>query len=81
MKKYDLLNDKGQVCRCGCPFIEIDEKGNETLYSYNTPILIKYKNGDIKRIWAGWSQTTQKHIKYFCGLNKAGFDKLELLED
>lgn len=54
--------------------------GNETLYSYYTPILIKYKNGVIKRIWTGWSQTTQKHIKYFCGLNKAGFDQLEFLE-
>lgn len=80
MEKYGLLNEKGEICRCGNPFVEIDEEGNETLYSYYTPILTKYKNGVIKRIWTGWSQTTQKHIKYFCGLNKAGFDQLEFLD-
>jgi len=28
-------------------------------------------------LWGGWSNTTGKHIKAFCGLNKAGFMGLE----
>lgn len=75
-KKYGLLNEKGENFRCGTPFVEIDEEGNETLYSYFTPILTRSKNGEFRRLWYGWSQTTQKHIKAFCGLNKAGFDAL-----
>lgn len=77
MKKYGLLNDKGQVCRCGNPFVEIEEDGTETLFSYYTPIIQRDKKGNLKRIWAGWSQTTGKHIKYFCGINKEQFVSLE----
>lgn len=33
--------------------------------------------GSLVRLWGGWSNTTGKHIKAFCGLNKAGFMGLE----
>ena len=56
---------------------EIDNAGNETLYSYNTPIIKRLVNGSLVRLWGGWSNTTGKHIKAFCGLNKAGFIGLE----
>lgn len=78
--KYGLLNDKGEPCRCGCPFIEVDADGTETLYSYFTAILRRDKAGNIRRWWNGWTQTTGKHIKYFCGLNKAQFMELEYAE-
>ena len=76
MKKYGLLNEKGQAMRCGTPFVEIDDNGTETLYSYYTPICERDSAGNIRRIWNGWTQTTGKHIKAFCGLNKAQFMEL-----
>ena len=52
--------------------------GSETLYSYDTPIIKRDHSGKLSRIWDGWSATTGRHIKAFCGLNKAGFDALEM---
>ena len=43
------------------------------LFSYETPVLKQTEEGDFVRLWDGWSQTTGRHIKAFCGLNKAGF--------
>lgn len=50
--------------------------GREVLYSYGTPIIERYPNGGMVRLWDGWSRTTGKHIKAFCGLDKKGFDSL-----
>lgn len=76
MRKYELLNERGEHIRCGNPFVEVNDDGTETLFSYLTPICERDKNGNIRKIWGGWSQTTGKHIKAFCGLNKAQFMKL-----
>ena len=54
------------------------ENGIETLYSYNTPIIKRLKNGALVRLYDGWTTTTGKHIKAFCGLNKQEFLKIEL---
>ena len=79
MKTYGILNDKGEQFRCGAPVVIIDDDGTEHLISYNTEILRKDKEGNIKRVWSGWSQTTQKHIKSYCGLDKKGFDALDFV--
>lgn len=54
--------------------INTDEYNNYiiTLYSYNTPIL-SIDNGVFKRLWNGWSATTGRHIKAFCGFTKKEF--------
>ena len=50
------------------------EDGCEVLYSYNTKILTKKQNsGALIRHWDGWSLTTGRHVKAFCGLDKKGF--------
>jgi len=79
MKTYGLLNDKGEQFRCGAPVVIIDDNETEHLISYNTEILQKDKNGTTKRVWTGWSQTTGKHIKAYCGLNKAGYEALDFV--
>lgn len=61
------------------------ENGNgvETLYSYNTPIIsIENRGGHTvaTRLWDGYSQTTGRHIREFCGLSKAQFLELPLNE-
>lgn len=77
MKRYELAPNGTQKSFYGKAVVEIDNAGNETLYSYNLPIIKRLVNGSLVRLWGGWSNTTGKHIKAFCGLNKAGFMGLE----
>lgn len=76
-KIYDLHPAGNQKSFYGKAVVKIDNVGNETLYSYNTPIIKRLANGALVKLWDGWSNTTGKHIKAFCGLNKAGFMGLE----
>ena len=74
-KMYYLMPTNGQSFG-NKAVVEIDDNGNETLYSYNTPIITKTKDGKLIKLYNGWSQTTGQHIKSFCGLNKAQFEAL-----
>lgn len=47
--------------------------GSETLYSYGTAIIKCTASGSMVRLWGGWSATTGRHIKAFCGLCKSQF--------
>lgn len=73
MKSYELHPVNGQKSFNGKALVYVDNVGNETLYSYGTAIIKRLVSGELVRLWAGWSATTGKHIKVFCGLNKAGF--------
>ena len=53
-----------------------DSEGDEFLYSYDTPVLLNH-NGKLYRLWNGWSATTGRHIKEYCGLNKKQYLELE----
>lgn len=77
MKQYYLMPTDGRKSFYNKAFVEIDNAGNETLYSYNTPIIKRLVSGELVRLWGGWSATTGRHIAAFCGLNKAGFLALE----
>ena len=73
---FELMPDNGRKSFYGKAKVYIFKNGDQVLYSYDTPIIRKKKNGDLFRIWDGWSATTGCHIKAFCGLNKAGCIKL-----
>lgn len=73
MKTYELHPVNGQKSFGGKALVQVDNAGNETLYSYGTAIIKRLVSGELVRLWAGWSATTGKHISAFCGLNKAGF--------
>lgn len=77
MKTYELIPKTHQKSFYGKAVVYIDDAGNETLYSYNTPIIQRRASGELIRLWSGWSATTGKHIAAFCGLNKAGFTALQ----
>lgn len=47
--------------------------GDAILLSYGTPIVRRSPNGTLIRLWDGWTATTGKHIKAFCGLDKKSF--------
>ena len=73
MRKYELIPDDGHKSFYGKAIVTIDNNGNETLYSYGTAIIKRDASGNLERLYSGWSATTGRHIKAFCGLNKAGF--------
>lgn len=55
---------------------KVIEKDGETLYSYGTPIVKRLVSGELVKMWDGWTATTGRHIKAFCGLNKAAYMSL-----
>lgn len=82
MNGYELRPANGQKSFNGKAVIEINDDGSETLYSYGTKILTKTSAGEMIRHFngiaangenVGFSATTLKHVKSFCGLNKADF--------
>lgn len=70
---YELTPNNGRKSFYGKAIVEIAADGSETLYSYNTPIIKRSSNGDLVKLWDGWTATTGRHIKAFCGLSKAEF--------
>ena len=76
MRKFELMPNDGRKSFYGKAIVKIDNEGSETLYSYGTPILTKRTNGEMVKHWDGWSATTGRHIKAFCGLNKAQYTAL-----
>ena len=54
----------------------VEDNGTETLYSYGTPIVKRLVSGELVKMWDGWTATTGRHIKAFCGLNKAAYMSL-----
>lgn len=73
MKRYELIPTDGRKSFYGKAVVVEDNNGNETLYSYGTPIIKRDTFGNLERLYGGWSATTGRHIKAFCGLNKAEF--------
>lgn len=73
MRKYELIPNDGRKSFGGKAVVIIGDDGSETLYSYNTPIIKRTAAGELVKLWDGWSATTGRHIKAFCGLNKAAY--------
>ena len=76
MKSYELTPHDGRKSFYNKARVKVAKDGTETLYSYDTRIISRKPDGTLKRYWGGWSATTGRHIKAFCGLNKAEFMKL-----
>ena len=73
MRRYKLIPTDGRKSFYGKAVVVEDNNANETLYSYGTPIIKRDNTGKLERLYGGWSATTGRHVKAFCGLNKAGF--------
>ena len=76
MKMYELRPTDGRASFYGKAIVTIDEDFTETLYSYNTPIIKRTASGELVKLWDGWTSTTGRHIKAFCGLNKSQYMSL-----
>lgn len=71
-RMYELTPTTNQKSFYGKAKVLVNSEG-ETLYSYDTPIIRRNIGGTFTRLWFGFSATTGKHIKAFCGMNKAEF--------
>ena len=78
MRKYELIPTDGRKSFYGKAVVMVADDMTETLYSYGTKIIEKTPGGGLVRFWGGWSQTTGRHIKAFCGLNKSDYERLPL---
>ena len=70
-RKYNVVSTKNaQTLYC--------DDGSAILQSYETQVLRIYPDRTIHRLWNGWSATTGKHIRKFCGLNKKQYLELPM---
>lgn len=78
-KIYELqpLESQHQKSFYGKATVEVDENGNETLFSYGTRIIEKTADGNLIKYWDDWTVTTGKHIKAFCELCKKEYENLD----
>lgn len=75
---YELRPASSQKSFYGKAFVLTYSDGSKVLQSYSTLVVKITPDGQILRLWGGWSATTGKHIAAFCGLNKREFCALPL---
>lgn len=73
---YELVPNTRQKSFNGKARVTVYSDGSKVLTSYSTDVVRIDANGNIFRLWSGWSATTGKHIAVFCGLNKREFYNL-----
>ena len=77
MKKYELMPNDGHKSFYKKAIVMENDNGDKILLSYGTPVIELTSDGQLFRLWGGWSATTGRHIKAFCGLNKAAFTAMQ----
>ena len=78
-KFYELSPVDSRKSFYGKAIVCIDRKG-EILYSYNTPVIVRRLDGKLERLWNGWSATTGRHVKAFCGISKKEWNKMKVVK-
>ena len=76
MKEYELIPTDGRKSFYGKAVVIVEDNGTETLYSYGTPVIERLVSGELVKMWDGWTATTGRHVKAFCGLSKAEYMSL-----
>ena len=72
----ELMPDDSHKSFYGKAIVRVDEDGSETLLSYGTEIITRMPDGTLIPLYTDWTATTGRHVKAFCGLNKAEYFKL-----
>lgn len=78
MREYELCPINNRKSFYGKAKVVIDDDNTETLFSYDTPIIKRDEDGNLTRLYNGWSATTGRHIKAFCGLTKKEFLEVKM---
>ena len=80
MRTYELTPIDGRKSFYGKAKVIVFDNGDELLTSYDTKIMMRTKDGELIKYYDGWTQTTGRHIKAFCGMNKKEFEQLECFQ-
>lgn len=81
MGTYELIPADGRKSFYGKAVVRVHHDGAETLKSYDTNVIRREADGTLHRLWSGWSATTGRHVKAFCGISKAEWDKMPVEYD
>lgn len=73
---YELTPIDNRKSFYGKARVEMCDDGSEILWSYDTAVLKRDPDGNLIRLWPGWSLTTGRHIAAFAGINKKAWDML-----
>ena len=73
---YNLEPNDGHRSFYGKAKVKTYTDGTRVLQSYNTDVAKIDADGNIIRLWNGYSATTGRHISAFCGLNKKEYLEL-----
>lgn len=74
----DLFPNDSHKSFYGKAKVKIYSDNTKVLQSYNTDVAKIDANGNVIRLWDGWTTTTGRHIIAFCGLKKKEFLNLPL---
>lgn len=77
---YELHPDDGRKSFYGKALVIVTSDCKQYLKSYDALVCYKDITGKIHRLYDGWSLTTGRHIKAFCGLDKREWNKLPVEE-
>lgn len=78
MREYNLIPNDSHKSFYGKARVIVGDDGTETLISYKTAVIRKAPDGTLIRLWGGWSATTGRHVRAFCGIGKSEWDKMEV---
>lgn len=78
---YELCPTDGRRSFYGKAKVFRHTDGAATLRSYDTNVMRRDADGSLHRLWSGWSATTGRHVKAFCGLDKKAWDKMPVEND
>lgn len=81
MKTYALMPTDSRKSFYNKALVTVNDDGSEVLTSYTTQVAKRMPTGEIIKLWDGWTATTGRHIKAFCGLSKSEWDALPMQED
>ena len=74
VRDYQLTPCDSHKSFYGKARVEVYERGR-VLISYTTAVIVEV-DGETFDTWGGWSATTGRHIRAFCGKNKHEVDEL-----
>ena len=72
MGTYELIPSDGRKSFYGKAHVVVHDDGSEDLYSYGT-LVMSNRGGKLHRRWGGWTATTGRHVKAFCGMSKSEY--------
>ena len=79
IRTYDLVPRDSHKSFYKKAVVRVYSDGVKVLRSYATDVMSLLPDGTLVRHWPGWSATTGRHVAAFAGINKAMWDKMDVV--